>query len=151
MTRHRNRPKASISFPKLAVVGKVIDGDTLLLKGGEKVRLIGVDADELHFSKKQRAQRDIGAKRKLGKKASEFVKNLIKPGDNIRLEYDRKKTDRYGRILAYVYLRNGTFLNARIIKEGYARTLTTLKFRCLDDFTKYETEARDNKRGLWSE
>jgi len=137
-------------------VKRVVDGDTLLLKEGQRVRLIGVDTPEVHISKKlyrdaERSGRDIKTIRELGKRASDFVKSLVKPGDRIRLEYDWQKVDKYGRILAYVYLEDGTFLNAEIIKKGYGNAYTRFPFKYMDEFRGYEREARENKKGLWGE
>jgi len=56
---------------------------------------------------------------------------------------------RYGRVLAYVYLKDGTFLNAELIKQGYGHAYTRYSFKYLERFRKYEKEARENKRGLW--
>jgi len=136
------------------IVKRVVDGDTLLLKEGQRVRLIGVDTPELHISKKlyrdaERSHRDIKTIRELGKRASDFVKSLVKSGDRIRLEYDWDKVDKDGRILAYVYLEDGTFLNAKIIKQGYGNAYTKFPFKYLDEFREYEREARENKKGLW--
>jgi len=138
------------------IVKRVVDGDTLLLKNGQRVRLIGVDTPEVHISKKlyrdaERSQRDIKTIRELGKKASDFVKSLVKPGDRIKLEYEWQGEDKYGRILAYVFLEDGTFLNAEIIKQGYGNAYTRFPFKYLDEFREYEREAMENKRGLWGE
>ena len=68
------------------------------------------------------------------------------------MEHDAEKKDRYGRTLAYVYLEDGTFLNAEIVKEGYARIATfppNVKYAEL--FLGLEQEARRNNRGLWKE
>ena len=137
-------------------VKRVVDGDTLLLKNDQRVRLIGVDTPEVHISEKlyrdaERTHRDIETIRKSGKRASDFVKSLVKPGDRIKLEYDWQKVDKYGRILAYVYLEDGRFLNAEIIKQGYGNAYTRFPFKYVDEFRRYEREARENKKGLWGE
>jgi micrococcal nuclease len=112
---------------------RVVDGD-------EKVRLIGVDTPEtVHPSKPVEY---------FGKEASAFTKRMVE-GKNVRLEYDWQKIDKYGRTLAYVYLLDGTFLNAEIIKQGYGHAYTIYPFKYLEDFRKYEREAREKGRGLW--
>jgi len=101
------------SFPLAAdyhIVKRVIDGDTLLLANGERVRLIGVDTPEVHVSNKlyrdsERSRRDIKTIRRLGRRASAFVRKLVQ-GKRVRLEYDQANAaighrDRYRRILAY--------------------------------------------------
>lgn len=121
---------------------RTIDGDTIILDGNEKVRLIGVDTPEtVHPSKPVES---------FGKEASAFTKGMVE-GKKARLEYDWQKVDKYGRTLAYVFLEDGTFLNAEIIKQGYGYAYTKFPFKYLDDFRKYEREARENGRGLWKE
>ena len=123
---------------------RVIDGDTIAVeKNGkkEKVRLIGVDTPEtVHPSKPVEY---------FGKEASEFTRKNVE-GKRVRLEYDWQSRDKYGRLLAYVYIEeNGTFLNAEIIRQGYGFAYTRYPFKYLEDFRKYEREARENRRGLW--
>ncbi len=78
----------------LVTVRRVIDGDTFVLYSGEKVRLIGVDTPETKHPQKPIQH--------FGKEASEFTRRMIE-GKAILLEYDGKRSDRYGRLLAYVY------------------------------------------------
>jgi micrococcal nuclease len=139
-------------------IKRVIDGDTLLLANGERVRLIGVDTPEVHESDKlqrdaERTQTDIETIRRLGRKSSAFVKRMVK-GKRVRLEYDQANAaighrDRYERTLAYVYLEDGTFLNAEIVRQGYGVAYTKYPFNYADEFRKYEREAREKRRGLW--
>jgi micrococcal nuclease len=121
-------------------VARVIDGDTLLLSNGERVRLIGVDTPELHHPLKPVQY--------FAREASEFTRSMVE-GKRVRLEYERRKRDKYGRLLAYVYLEDGTLLNAEIIKRGYGFAYTKYPFRYLDVFRQYQREAREHERGLW--
>lgn len=73
----------------------------------------------------------------------------LSTGDRIRLEYDWERRDKYGRTLAYVYLEDGTFLNAEIIRQGYGFAYTRFPFKYLEEFRKLEQEARETGRGLW--
>ena len=123
-----------------ARVKRVIDGDTLLLTNDERVRLIGVDTPETKHPKKP-VQR-------FGKEAYLFTKRMAE-GKEVRLYYDWPRRDKYNRILAYVYLVDGAFLNAEIIKQGYGFAYTRFPFKYLEEFRKYEREARESKRGLW--
>jgi micrococcal nuclease len=123
------------------VVVRVVDGDTLVLDGGERVRLIGVNTPE---TKDPRRPVEY-----FGKEASAFVRRVAE-GKRARLEYDQERADRYGRTLAYVYLEDGTFLNAEIIRQGYGHAYTRFPFRYADEFRAYEREARENNRGLWA-
>ena len=122
------------------LVERVVDGDTIIVQGVGRVRLIGVDTPET-----------VDPRRPVecfGKEASAFTKRLLE-GHRARLEYDRDRTDRYGRTLAYVYLPNGTFANAEIVRQGYGHAYTRFPFRYLDEFRQYEREARQGERGLW--
>jgi len=120
---------------------RVVDGDTLELDGGERVRLIGVDTPET-----------VDPRRPVqyfGKEASAFARRLAQ-GRSVRLEYDQETSDRYGRTLAYVYLPDGTFLNAEIIRQGYGHAYTRFPFRYQAEFLALEREARAQGRGLWA-
>jgi len=123
---------------------RVVDGDTILIEidgKEERIRLIGVDTPETVHPEKPVEY--------FGKEASEFTKNMAE-GKSVRLEFDLYKRDKYGRLLAYVYLEDGTFLNAEIIKQGYGFAYTRFPFKYLDDFRQYEKEAREGGRGLWN-
>jgi micrococcal nuclease len=124
----------------LVTVKRVIDGDTLLLSNRERVRLIGVDTPETKHPKKP--------VERFGREAYLFTKRMVE-GKEVRLEFDWQKRDKYGRLLAYVYLTDGTFLNAEIIKQGYGFAYTRFPFKYLEEFRRYEREARENRTGLW--
>ncbi len=75
-------------------------------------------------------------------------------GKRVRLEFDQANAhighkDRLSRTLAYIFLEDGTFLNAEIIKQGYGFTYTRFPFKYQDEFKRYEREAREQRRGLW--
>jgi micrococcal nuclease len=123
----------------------VFDGDTLLLASGERVRLIGVDTPETKRPKKPVEY--------FGKEASAFTRRMVE-GKRVRLEFDQANAaqghkDRYGRTLAYVFLEDGTLLNAEIIKQGYGRAYTQFPFSRMEEFRRLEREARELGRGLW--
>lgn len=138
------------------LVTRVIDGDTLKLESGERVRLIGIDTPEIHESEKlhrdsRRTQQNIRTIKQLGQRAYEFTKKLVE-GKRVRLEFDVQKYDKYDRLLAYVYLKDGTFVNAEIIKQGYASLMTyPPNVKYVDLFTRLYREARQNRRGLWGD
>lgn len=122
------------------VVERVVDGDTIIVEGVGRVRLIGVDTPEtVHPNRPVEF---------FGKEASAFTRRLV-DGKGVRLEYDWERTDRYGRTLAYVYLPDGTLVNAEIIRQGYGHAYTRFPFEHLDRFRQFEREARQAGRGLW--
>jgi micrococcal nuclease len=149
-------PKAAAAKDEFSVVSRVVDGDTLKLANNDRVRLIGVDTPEVHYSDKllrdaRKSRKDIKEIQEMGKKASEFTKALC-DGKRVRLEYDVEKRDRYGRLLAYVYLEDGTFVNAKILEEGYGQVMTIPpNVRYADRFLKLQQKARDGRKGLWAE
>jgi micrococcal nuclease len=130
----------SASHAEIYKVKRVIDGDTLLLINGERVRLIGVDTPETKHPQKPVQY--------FGREAYLFTKQMI-DGKEARFEFERQKRDRYGRLLAYVYLLDGTFFNAEIIKQGYGFAYTRFPFKYMEEFRRYQREARENRRGLW--
>ncbi|HLG30857.1 MAG TPA: thermonuclease family protein [Candidatus Brocadiales bacterium] len=119
---------------------EVIDGDTIILKGVGKVRLIGVNAPEIK-------DRHRGVQR-FGMESTIFTEqNLL--GKQVRLEYDEMKVDKFGRTLAYVYV-DDTLFNAELVKQGYALVYAKYPFKYLDEFRRLEMDAKKNGRGLWS-
>lgn len=131
---------SSQSSPVWRNVTRVIDGDTIIVDGNERVRLIGVDTPETVDPRKPVQY--------FGREASTFTRRMVL-SKRVRLEYDKTRIDLYGRTLAYVYLEDGTFLNAEIIKQGYGFAYTRFPFRYIEEFRGYEREAREVKRGLW--
>lgn len=86
----------------------------------------------------------------MGKEAANYTRNLVKPGDIVKIEFDVRPRDQYGRLLGYAYLSNGKMLNEELVKAGYANVMTyppNVKYQ--ERFLKAYREARENKRGLW--
>ncbi len=163
-------------FVKVKVV-KVIDGDTIVVKVRETtfnkrktlknlrftVRLVGVDTPESRPNRRAKIQsresdKDLKTIVQLGKEAKYFTESLLlvrKAGKRkiyktVFLEFDTQPQDRYGRLLAYVWLPDGKMLNQEIICEGYAYPLTippNVKYEKL--FRECFREAREKKKGLW--
>lgn len=149
--------KAAVSVKnETGRVERVVDGDTLKLSDGRRVRLIGVDTPELHYSEKllrdsKKTRKDIGVIQSMGRRAADFTKRLCE-GRAVRIETDVTKTDRYGRTLAYLYLDDGTFINARIISEGYGQVMTIPpNVKHAEDFLKLRREAMEKRKGLWAD
>lgn len=124
------------------LVTKVIDGDTFWIDDAEKVRLIGIDAPE----SRNTGRKKIGY---YGKEAKAFLKSYLS-GKKVELKFDVGHRDQYHRLLAYVYLEDGTFLNAELVKQGYATVYTVPpNVKYADLFLKLQREAREDGRGLW--
>lgn len=130
-----------------AVVSKVVDGDTIKLESGETIRYIGIDTPETkHPNKPVQC---------FGREAS--TKNIeLVEGKTILMERDISETDRYGRLLRYIYLPNpeatdeAIFVNEYLIEQGYAHLLTyppDVKYDSL--LRDAETRAREENKGLW--
>ncbi|MCX5791868.1 MAG: thermonuclease family protein [Elusimicrobia bacterium] len=137
----------------------VVDGDTIkveLAGRKESIRLIGIDTPESKANAK--AKKDAGRSRQdiktivsLGKAATKFTKSIVKPGDIVYIEQDVEPRDRYGRILAYVYLRSGEMLNEKIIAAGYASVMTIPpNIRYQERFVRGYKVAREGSLGLWA-
>jgi micrococcal nuclease len=126
-----------------AKVTRSVDGDTIeaVVDGRtEDVRYIGVDTPE---SVKPDTPVECYALR-----ASHFNEDLVE-GETVRLDFDAERRDVYGRLLAYVHV-GDEFVNAELVRRGYARTLTippNTRFAGL--FDRLQREAADSERGLW--
>lgn len=125
------------------IVTRVVDGDTLEVKKGdvlEKVRLIGVDTPE--------TVKPNTPVQPYGKEASDYTKKMLLDKE-VTLEFDVGKTDRYGRLLAYVYIGDEMF-NETLLREGYARLMTVPpNVKYADRFVAIQKEARETGAGLW--
>ncbi|MCF8032109.1 MAG: thermonuclease family protein [Desulfarculaceae bacterium] len=144
-----------------AEVVHVNDGDTITvrIKGRrELVRLIGVDAPESGYSKglarrAKKRHRTPEQEAEAGKASRQGMLGLVKEGDAVVLVDGRPQSaprDRYGRLLAFVYLPDGRLLNQELIAQGWARVYQRFEFRHKADFLLAEKEARKAKRGLWA-
>jgi micrococcal nuclease len=127
------------------IVERVVDGDTVEIKlqGTQRtVRLIGIDTPE---TKKP------GTPVKFyGPQASEYSKKRL-AGNEVELEWDTERTDKYGRDLAYVWIGPELF-NETLVKEGYARISTfPPNVKYVDRFTRAQKQARQNGKGLWQD
>lgn len=133
------RPKVVEDTGQILVT-RVVDGDTVEIEGGQKVRYIGIDTPEtVHPSK------PVGC---FGQQASTKNKELVE-GKKAKFEKDISETDKYGRLLRYVWV-GDIFVNDFLVRQGYATSSTyppDVKYQ--NQFVEAEREARENNRGLW--
>lgn len=142
------RPLLELPAPAEARAGyvrvyRVVDGDTLVLPGNERLRLIGVNTDEVPHE-----QIDPQS---FGWRAALWLEALLKPDAQVRLEYDTERTDKFGRTLAYAYLPDGRMINEMLLAEGWAKTLRIApNTRHARRFAEVEREAKAAARGRWT-
>ncbi|MBN1218187.1 MAG: thermonuclease family protein [Anaerolineae bacterium] len=118
-----------------ATVTQVVDGDTIQLADGRKVRYIGINTPERN--------------QPYYKEATDANRQLV-DGKNVQLEFDAETFDQYGRILAYVWA-DGLMVNWAIVNQGFANAFTVppnVKYEA--EFRQAEREAREAGRGLWA-
>lgn len=116
------------ALPTHGIIQQVVDGDTFRAFIDGKtfaVRLLCIDTPEKIENPKliKDAQRSGSSRASLmeaGKQSTTFLRSILKQGDSVNFEYGPEQYDHYGRVLAYVYLKDGTFLNRLIVSKGYA-------------------------------
>ncbi len=119
----------------------VDDGDTIVLMDGRRVRYIGINAPEIdHKGKKAES---------CGYSAKNYNKNMVL-SKKVRLEFDKEKYDQYGRLLAYVFLEDGTFVNKVMIEQGHAYCLYRgPNKRYNKKLLGAQRDAMTAKKGIW--
>lgn len=127
------------------LVTKVIDGDTIEIESRARIRYLGVDTPE---TKDPRKPVEC-----FGKEAKNENKKLVE-GKVVILQKDVSETDKYGRLLRYVFLPVGEgeflFVNDYLIRAGFAKVLTIPPdVSYAEQFLEAQREAREEKRGLW--
>ncbi|MBD2862608.1 thermonuclease family protein [Paenibacillus oceani] len=123
-------------------VKRVVDGDTLETKEGDKVRLIGMNTPET-----VKPNSPVEA---YGKEASAFSKKQL-TGKTVYLFADAGDTDKYGRKLRYLFIQGESVMyNETLLREGYANTMTIVpNVTFAKTFVEAEREARNTNKGLW--
>ena len=165
----------SLCFGETCTLDKIIDGDTIICSG-EKIRLIGIDAPESFDNPKarrdsKRTGQDLEAIFTMGKQAKDTLEYILRLADNkVELEFDVQRKDKYGRTLAYVFLKDlsvdfemwppelyldaqqWVFVNAAMISSGFASPMTIPpNVQYADLFNVLYREAQVVGRGLWHE
>ena len=130
---------------ELAEVSRVIDGDTIELTNGKKVRYIGIDTPELNKNKKAPVEC-------FAKEATKRNTNLVL-GKTVKLVSDVNNTDKYGRLLRYVFLeKDDTFINKQLVFEGFAVAKSYPPDISMQNILRQaQRDARKAKRGLWAD
>ncbi len=124
--------------PETARVTQVIDGDTITIEGGYRVRYIGIDTPEIR-----------PVPEAYGLEAWQANRELVE-NKEVRLERDVSETDKYGRLLRYVYV-GDTFVNAELVKKGLAEVKSYPPDTKHQDYLEdLEAEAREAGRGMWA-
>jgi len=124
--------------PETAKVIQVIDGDTITIEGGYRVRYIGIDTPEIY-----------PVLETYGTEAWQANRKLVE-GKEVRLERDVSETDKYGRLLRYVYVDN-VLVNAELVRLGLAEVKAYPPDTKYQDFLEQmKTEAREAGRGMWA-
>lgn len=133
-------PVLGVTSNNMYQVTRVVDGDTIQIDTGQKVRLIGVDTPETVAPRK--------AVQCFGKEASTYTSERLL-GQTVRLEKDVSETDSFGRLLRYVYV-GDEFFNNTLVTEGYAHAVTfPPDISKQGELKNSELTARFNKKGLW--
>lgn len=135
-----------VHTPTESEVIQVIDGDTVVIATGQKVRYIGINTPEIHHPKK--------SVECFGKEAAQKNAELV-IHKQVKLVKDVSEVDKYGRLLRYVYLKQSTgsadlFVNDYLVREGYAYSSTYPPDVAYQElFKQSEREAREQNKGLW--
>lgn len=140
-TNDNNNKISAVGAGETHTVARVVDGDTIVIDTGQKVRYIGMNTPETVDPRKPVEC--------FGQEASAKNKELV-AGQTVRLVKDTSETDKYGRLLRYVYV-GDTMINLELVKQGYAYTETVppdVKYASL--FTAAQHQAQAAKLGLWS-
>ncbi len=117
----------------------MVDGDTVVLSGLGKARLIGVDTPE-----------DFGGVECFGREASAFAKRVLR-GERVRYRLGVEERDRYGRALVDVWLDDRRFFNGLLVERGYATPMTIPpNVEHADRLVRLARQARRAERGLWA-
>jgi len=129
--------------PQEALVAQVVDGDTLVLAGGIKVRVLGIDAPEM--------EKDGRPADFLAHQAKAALTELTL-NRTVSLSYDRLRYDHYGRLLAYLFLPDHTLVNTELVRRGLARVyFIAPNLRYQKDLLVAQQEAIEAQRGVWQE
>ena len=133
-------PSQILSADSVRVDG-VIDGDTIIISGGQRVRYLGIDAPE---------REGKGPAEFLAQESAQLNRRLVLKKE-VRLVYGPERRDRYDRLLAYVFLENGLFVNGELVKQGLAKVLYHGPWmERFDELLQLQRGAIKDFRGIWA-
>ncbi len=133
-------PPLTLAAGGIRVTG-VIDGDTVIISDGQRVRYLGIDTPE---------RGKDGPDEFMAREAYEFNRRLVLKKE-VRLVYGPERRDRFDRLLAYVFLENGEFVNAELVKKGLAHVFYHGPWmERFEELLQYQREAMKAHRGIWT-
>ncbi len=135
--RRGNAPTQRSPSDARCTVARVVDGDTLECTTGDRVRLLMIDTPEL-------------GQRPYGSRARNALLRLVPVGTDVRLEFDVRRTDRYDRLLAFVWTADGTLVNEEMLRLGMAEVLVIQpNVKYVERMRAARDKARRDLVGLW--
>jgi len=131
------------TYRRLYPVKSVYDGDTLILENNQRIRLLGVNTPEIESRHRPGEPGGVAAR--------EWLRNQVR-NQQVYLEYDQEKKDKYNRQLAHVFLSDGTHLNLELLKQGLAfMSIVPPNLRYADTFSNAQQQAEKQGLGIWRE
>lgn len=137
------------------IVDRVVDGDTIHLKspvlGTTKIRFVNVDTPETYHTPKNEADKN---QLRFGKKASDYLKTRLSPGERITVKIGSEAKDSYGRLLGQVITESGSNVNLELVKNGYAPTYFIWPVDNQEDYQQFQAAAaaaKQEQKGIWNE
>ena len=143
---HDSENADAVTKTRFIRVARVLDGDTVDLDDGRRVRLLGIDTPETKFSPRAQVE---GEDDPFAVEATEHLRRLVE-GELVTLKFGPEPKDKYGRTLAYLELLGGTEVNAELLRYGLARAYRRFDHPRLSLYIRLEEEARDAQLGLWA-
>ncbi len=133
-------PRSALSDERVRVTG-VIDGDTIIIAGGQRIRYLGIDTPE---------KGKEGPPEFLAQEAYLFNRNLVL-NKEVRLKYGPERRDNFDRVLAYVFLENGRLVNRELVKQGLAKVFYHGPWmERFAELLQYQREAIGEGKGIWT-
>jgi len=125
-----------IKTPQYYKVVRMVDGDNFELEDGRRIRLLNVDTPEEGMCFREQSTQ---------------ISTDLLLNQKVKIETDINNMDRFGRTLAYVFLKDGTFINKKLLEEGVGEfQIDTVNLKYQDNLTKAAEDGHDNIKGLWS-